>query len=106
MTNSAMYCTTIQRGSGTAAGTKSATVASGWNSSSYGGINGIGIAQDSTTNKMVYAMQYGKEGQGGAILNSYGNKGWFTVIDTSGTDPVWNNKNARQTIYGITPFLV
>ena len=98
-TNSAMYCTTIQRGSGTAAGTKSATVASGWNSSAYGGVTFIGMAQDSTTNKMVYAMQYGKEGQGGPTNNSYGNKAWFTVIDTSGTDPVWNNKNSSNDLW-------
>ena len=98
-TNSAVYCTTIQRGSGTAAGTKSATVSSGWNSSSYGGVGFLGLAQDGTTNKMVYAMQYGKEGQGGATNNSYGNKTWFTVIDTSGTNPVWNNKNASNDLW-------
>lgn len=98
-TNSPVFVTTIQRGSGTAAGTKSATVSSGWNSSAYGGVTFIGMAQDSTTNKMVYAMQYGKEGQGGPTNNSYGNKAWFTVIDTSGTDPVWNNKNSSNDLW-------
>ena len=44
-------------------------------------------------------MQYGKEGQGGTVNNSYGVRAWFTVIDTSGTNPVWNNKNSSNDLY-------
>ncbi len=96
-TNADIYCTTIQRGSGTASGTKSATVDAGWNSSNYGGIGFIALTQDGTSKKMIYANQYGKEGQGGATNNTtYGTKGWFTIIDTSGTDPVWQNKSGNN----------
>ena len=98
-TNADIYVTTIQRGSGTASGTKSATVDGGWNTSSYGGISVLGLAQDGATNKMVFTMQYGKEGQGGTVNNSYGVRAWFTVIDTSGTNPVWNNKNSSNDLY-------
>jgi hypothetical protein len=98
-TNADVRCTTVLRGSGTAAGTVSNTVDSGWNTSSYGGIDQGTLRQDGTSNKMIFAMQYGKEGQGGQFNNSLGNNYWFTVIDTSGTHPVWNNKNASNDLY-------
>jgi len=98
-TNADIRCTTVLKGSGTAAGTVSNTVDSGWNSSNYGGIGQGTLRQDGASNKMIFAMQYGKEGQGGATNNVFGYKYWFTVIDTSGTHPVWNNKNSSNDLY-------
>ena len=98
-TNADVRCTTVLRGSGTAAGTVSNTVDSGWNSSGYGGIGQGTIRQDGASNKMIFAMQYGKEGQGGQFPNAFGGSYWFTVIDTSGTHPVWQNKNSSNDLY-------